>query len=240
MSLLRRLDTVDKHYSLKVMKMDHWLLNWIMLFAGKLYNRVYATHITYLFGYYAYLYPTIVFEAVNYNPYRQESLASMGVKSREDFRLDQGEKDRLMDDEYLRRILGFIMFIFMLGSGLLQVFTVSQPLKKMLDRDRPVSLKGVNRIQNLRQIEKHQSMPSGDSQAAGFALVLFYLFYGNPYLLFIVPVIMVARVYNHCHWFGDTIVGVFLGSVIACLFFNMFRLKGVYIIDSLLKRAEAI
>lgn len=96
-------------------------------------------------------------------------------------------------------------------------------LKKLLKRPRPDQnlIKNSKRINNLREKENNNSLPSGDSlQAANFAIIV--LCYYNFNIFIIVPFVMFARVFYHCHYIGDTILGSILGFItsysVYCLF----------------------
>lgn len=57
-------------------------------------------------------------------------------------------------------------------------------------------------------------MPSGDTaQATLYALFLFYHLQVHWAILFLPPCVAVARVFYHCHWFGDTMGGALAGSL---------------------------
>jgi hypothetical protein len=55
-------------------------------------------------------------------------------------------------------------------------------------------------------------MPSGDASAAALFCFMFFVVLDLKFVYFILPLVMCGRVYYHCHWFGDTIVGVAVGT----------------------------
>lgn len=68
--------------------------------------------------------------------------------------------------------------------------------------------------------EGTKSMPSGDSTVGAFICGAYMVLFDFPLLyLTFVPMTMLSRVYVHCHWFGDTIVGAFVGTFFMFLFF---------------------
>ncbi len=102
-----------------------------------------------------------------------------------------------------------ITLIVLIGLGFTKF------LKKYFQKPRPI-LKN-NRKYDFRTVEKNFSMPSGDSlQAALWATVLF-IYFNNPYFYVIVPFVMFARCYFHCHFLSDTVVGATLGIAISFL-----------------------
>ena len=85
--------------------------------------------------------------------------------------------------------------------------------KRLTNRNRPKAYT-VIRMCNLRKAETNKSMPSGDTaQATLYALFLFYHLQVHWAILFLPPCVAVARVFYHCHWFGDTMGGALAGSL---------------------------
>ena len=73
----------------------------------------------------------------------------------------------------------------------------------------------------MRIKEKGKSMPSGDAAAATVCTGLyFYVFQFPWYMLICVPLASLGRVYVHCHWIGDTIVGFVIGFIIIQLAYD--------------------
>jgi membrane-associated phospholipid phosphatase len=91
-------------------------------------------------------------------------------------------------------------------------------LKMLFDRERPTRILNVYRICNMRDLEHGKSMPSGDAAAAAYFCGTYIYLYGFYYFsIIIVPLVMLGRVYVHCHWFGDTIIGAFIGHFFAMI-----------------------
>ena len=66
---------------------------------------------------------------------------------------------------------------------------------------------------NLRIAEEGTfSMPSGDSAAAALFCYLYFNVVGLHATYVILPLVMLGRVYYHCHWLGDTIMGAIVGT----------------------------
>ena len=121
------------------------------------------------------------------------------------------------------RLVALFYWLYTSVSLIVVVLLVIVPLKKILGRDRPEKVKGVRRVCNMRDLEHgNKSMPSGDTLAACFILSSYSYIFGMPWWIVTVMTIGVGlgRVYVHCHWLGDTIVGGFLGRVIVIFFFS--------------------
>jgi len=104
-----------------------------------------------------------------------------------------------------------------LGIAIL-TFVFVMPLKMLFDRDRPSRILKVYRYCNMRDLEHGKSMPSGDAAAAAFFCgTYFYLFNFHWLTFIVVPLVCFGRVYVHCHWFGDTIIGAFMGHLFALI-----------------------
>ena len=57
-------------------------------------------------------------------------------------------------------------------------------------------------------------MPSGDAWAAAYFTGAYWLIFNFPYLMFLcIPLSSLGRVYVHCHWLGDVIVGAIFGLI---------------------------
>ena len=56
-------------------------------------------------------------------------------------------------------------------------------------------------------------MPSGDSAAAALFCFMYATMVNLPEVYVSLPLVMLGRVYYQCHWFGDTIVGVIVGTL---------------------------
>jgi membrane-associated phospholipid phosphatase len=98
--------------------------------------------------------------------------------------------------------------------------------KRLFGRKRPRVPPIAKRSIDLRTKEINGSLPSGDTAQA--ALLVFFLKYNYPYCyavmgseifaLKFMALIAFARVFHHCHYFGDTIVGMILGFTVATLY----------------------
>ena len=93
---------------------------------------------------------------------------------------------------------------------------VTLPLKNLFKRPRPVKNESVRRILNMRDLEHGYSMPSGDTLAAAYFTSVYFYIYGANWLIFLcIGLTAIGRVYVHCHWLGDTLVGGILGLVVS-------------------------
>jgi membrane-associated phospholipid phosphatase len=92
------------------------------------------------------------------------------------------------------------------------------PLKALSGRERPTKVEQVERICDMRSKEKGKSMPSGDAAAAALITGIYLFCFGTALpLLIVLPLVCLGRVYVHCHWFGDTILGSMMGITFAYL-----------------------
>jgi membrane-associated phospholipid phosphatase len=106
------------------------------------------------------------------------------------------------------------------------MLVVTLVAKKAFGRIRPSIPEGSMRMINLRSLESNCSFPSGDTAHA--SVIAFFIYFHFPYLSqalgdysFIIKfIVMVAigRVFYHCHFFGDTIFGAFLGFLVVAGF----------------------
>lgn len=55
-------------------------------------------------------------------------------------------------------------------------------------------------------------MPSGDSSAAAVFCLLVAVELQMPLVYILMPFVMLGRVYYQCHWIGDTLVGLVVGT----------------------------
>ena len=55
-------------------------------------------------------------------------------------------------------------------------------------------------------------MPSGDSGAAAVFCLQYAVLMQLPGVYVILPLVCLGRVYYQCHWIGDTVIGVIIGS----------------------------
>lgn len=66
-------------------------------------------------------------------------------------------------------------------------------------------------------------MPSGDCSAAALFCFIVGTILDLPGVYLILPFVMCGRVYYHCHWFGDTIIGVLVGTFWGVLAYTQFK-----------------
>ena len=112
----------------------------------------------------------------------------------------------------LRLGFGFCFFA-LYGISLLLMVCCTQLMKYSIKRERPKRRSDTTRISDLRVKENGTfSMPSGDSSAAAVFCVLVAYEMGMPLIYILMPLVMLGRVYYQCHWIGDTIVGLFVGT----------------------------
>ena len=125
----------------------------------------------------------------------------------------------------------WLAFVHMMG-----VVAITTTLKKIFKRTRPQDprdpkFKGdtPKRLVNLRGPETNCGFPSGDttqsSQYVTFvALYLprsFFFLGGVPFAATLVFGVASARIFYHCHYYGDTIAGALLGVAIAYMFYYL-------------------
>lgn len=102
-------------------------------------------------------------------------------------------------------------------------------MKKSIRRERPSHTQSTAyRRYNLRGMEKGTlAMPSGDSAQATLWCALIYFSYGGPGLLFMLCVlpafVSFARVYYHCHYVGDVLVGAAVGLLVGFVGYYNFQ-----------------
>ena len=78
-------------------------------------------------------------------------------------------------------------------------------------------------MNNLRKAEEGTySMPSGDSSAAALFCFEYCFMMGLPAVYLLLPLVMCGRVYYHCHWFGDTIIGALVGTAWGLIMVSQF------------------
>lgn len=105
------------------------------------------------------------------------------------------------------------------------IFSVcsTQFLKYSIKRQRPVKPENTIRWTDLRSMEKGTyAMPSGDSGAGGVFCMVMCLVPGLTWCMLFLPLVMLGRVYYHCHWLGDTIVGASIGCAWSAILFCNF------------------
>ena len=108
--------------------------------------------------------------------------------------------------------MALFMVIYQLVTCLGMTLVVTLPLKALCGRERPTRITSVYRYCNMRDREHGKSMPSGDAAAAAFLMGIYLYLFGTVWpLLICLPLVSLGRVYVHCHWIGDTIVGGAMG-----------------------------
>ena len=108
------------------------------------------------------------------------------------------------------------------------ILIISTLTKRLFGRPRPVVPNGSKRMLDLRTKETNYSLPSGD--AAQGSLFAFFIQYHFPYLylslgetsflLKFIILIAIGRVFHHCHYFGDTLLGSLFGFLVVAGFHN--------------------
>ena len=112
---------------------------------------------------------------------------------------------------YFAKVKQDYFIIFKPVLHVLIILLVTLIMKHLIGRTRPNEKENIKRNFNVRHREKNCSMPSGDAmQSANFAVILIYYF--NTYLgIWLIPLVMISRVFYYCHYIMDTIVGAALG-----------------------------
>ena len=123
-------------------------------------------------------------------------------------------------EEYSRFMLANLMWVYMTVTTLAMVAVFILPGKALFGRERPTRVKKVFRFCNMRDLEHGKSMPSGDAAACAFFCGIYFYVYGYWPVLLIIPMVSIGRVYVHCHWIGDTIIGSILGLTVSYYFFS--------------------
>ncbi|CAI2380375.1 unnamed protein product [Moneuplotes crassus] len=190
--MLRKLDRLDKKYSGYVHNWDTHYFELPFMFAGMIFAP--------------FIVPFVV--------------ASIYIISVIYFRSD----DSIVDGHKLFNKAFAYTMIYLLWVILGLILTVC--LKKFLYRERPNPGKTA-RLMELRWNEHNGAFPSGDTlQSAmyvGYVLITFPASGSNSYLQYIllaaVPLVAFSRIYYHCHWIGDTVVGAIVGFMLSCLAF---------------------
>ena len=67
-------------------------------------------------------------------------------------------------------------------------------------------------------------MASGDTAQAAWLAGTMYLTVGESIYLWLAPIVAFSRVYYHCHWIGDTIMGCLLGLFYAYITLHLWGL----------------
>ena len=111
------------------------------------------------------------------------------------------------------------------GISLLVVVVVFQILKYSIRRKRPVVRPESKRLTSRLTKAEHGtfSMPSGDASCVGLFCFLYTAMMGIPTTYIIMPLVMAGRVFYQCHWWGDTLCGVVIGTVVGAIVFTQFE-----------------
>ena len=117
-------------------------------------------------------------------------------------------------------MLANFMWFYLTITILIMVVAVILPSKALLGRERPTRVKRVFRFCNMRDLEHGKSMPSGDAAACAFFCGMYFFIFDFTPVLLIIPLVSIGRVYVHCHWIGDTIIGSILGFLVSYYFFS--------------------
>ena len=79
----------------------------------------------------------------------------------------------------------------------------------------------LRKIESLRAHEGNsKSMPSGDTGYGACFFTLCALTFDCMGLMVLIPFVALARVYFHCHWIFDTVVGACIGIAFASISYN--------------------
>lgn len=107
--------------------------------------------------------------------------------------------------------IGFA-YMWVYGFALLLLVIFAQLFKYTIRRPRPENLRNKRWGTDLRGREDGTfSMPSGDSACAANYALFVAVTMDFPLIWVIVPLVMLGRVFYHCHFLGDTVMGVLLG-----------------------------
>lgn len=119
-------------------------------------------------------------------------------------------------------LLSNFIWVYLCVTLLAMVVFIILPMKAIFGRDRPTRNKSVYRLCNMRDVEGSQkSMPSGDAAACAFICSAYWYLFGNKWFVIIcLPFVSLGRVYVHCHWIGDTILGSIIGLYCAHVCFG--------------------
>jgi|TARA_B110000208_G_scaffold162913_1_gene199528 membrane-associated phospholipid phosphatase len=114
---------------------------------------------------------------------------------------------------YLSGTTGLIFFLSSAAIGQ----SVNRLIKQTAQRDRPTPPSPLpERHFFVKVPTKHgssdgPSFPSGDSMACGSVAATLYVLLGNKLYLLLALWGMIGRMYYHCHYFFDTVVGASIG-----------------------------
>ena len=93
------------------------------------------------------------------------------------------------------------------------IFKRTRPIYATVDWLKAPKLAPI-RVASMAQREiGHPAMPSADSTWGAVWCTLNVLLFNSKISIFILPMVMLGRVYFRCHWIGDTIVGSIIGII---------------------------
>ena len=207
------LDELDKEWSGKVHECKaHTVMEYIILIFAGMFNRGYG------FSSFAtsYLYATIYPEYLN---------------------------RFLQNDAATPANLGAIYVIFYFIVSFFGIVT-SLIGKKIIKRKRPiyatVDFLKAPELSPLRVVSMahreigNPAMPSADSTWGAIWCTLNVLLFQSKVSIFVLPMVMLGRVYFRCHWIGDTVIGSLIGIISAMIGFIYFPEMAQLIQSSLL------
>jgi membrane-associated phospholipid phosphatase len=133
------------------------------------------------------------------------------------------------DEEQIVRRFSPYHYILQYIAQILIVLILTTFKKKFFARNRPTVPSASQRTIDFRTKETNGSFPSGDTaQAALFAFFIKYNFEhifvqlgGDFFIIKFITLVAFARVFHHCHYFGDTIAGGLLGYSVATAFYAL-------------------
>ena len=207
---LSRIDYHDRIWSNRLASLDYVLLNYVLGLYGWLFNREKNFHMAALVVWATWTWPNAMLRCLN--------ISEAQLKS--DYNLE-------ISDTAFKVKLGLFAFLYLFLTCVTMILLVTQKLKKAFFRDRPLAQPGLRRVIDLRSRENEKSMPSGDAAACAFQCTWFLFIFDVPFFILIVlPLCMLGRVYAHCHWLGDTVVGAAIGFVCSVISIQYMRVLG--------------
>jgi len=88
----------------------------------------------------------------------------------------------------------------------------------------------------MRKKEHGKSMPSGDSASCAFMMTWILILFNQKWgLIFVLPMTMAGRVYVHCHWICDTIVGSIIGIASGIFFYRLMPILGLPLFNMIMQ-----
>ncbi|CDW79002.1 membrane-associated phospholipid phosphatase [Stylonychia lemnae] len=116
-----------------------------------------------------------------------------------------------------------LFYVIQYVAQVVVVLMLTTITKRLFKRQRPNVPAPAKRMVDFRTKETNGSMPSGDTaQAALFAFYIKFNFVhlfvrlgGDYFIAKFLTLVALARVFHHCHFFGDTIIGAMIGFLVA-------------------------